>query len=254
MLEVRDLTKLYVRRPAVDNVSFTIRPGEILGYLGPNGSGKSTTVKMLTGLLEPSRGRITYKGTNIRTDLIGYKKILGYVPEEPNLYPYLTGREYLQLVGRLRCLPPEALESRIDQFLNLLSLYEHRYSPISSYSKGMKQKVLITAALLHNPDVLIFDEPLSGLDVTTALVFKSLIKALSREGKVILYSSHVLEVVEKVCTSVIILRKGSVVANDSVSHLRDLMELPSLEDIFSQLVLQEDTEKVAAGIVEVMQA
>ncbi|MGA2592497.1 MAG: ABC transporter ATP-binding protein [Bryobacteraceae bacterium] len=254
MLEVRNLTKLYTRRPAVDDVSFTIRPGEILGYLGPNGSGKSTTVKMLTGLLEPSRGLIQYKGCNIRQDLIGYKKVLGYVPEEPNLYPYLTGREYLQLVGRLRCLPAQALESRIDQFLNLLSLHEHRYSPISSYSKGMKQKILISSALLHNPDVLVFDEPLSGLDVTTSLVFKSLIKALAREGKVILYSSHVLEVVEKVCSSVIILRKGTVVANDSVEHLRDLMELPSLEDIFSQLVLQEDTDQIAEDIVEVMQA
>ena len=111
MIEVRNLTKLYTRRAAVDDVSFIIRPGEILGYLGPNGSGKSTTVKMLTGLLEPSRGLILYQGRNIRQDLIGYKKVLGYVPEEPNLYPYLTGREYLQLVGRLRCLPAPALES-----------------------------------------------------------------------------------------------------------------------------------------------
>jgi len=254
MLEVRNLTKIYTRRAAVDDVSFTIRPGEILGYLGPNGSGKSTTVKMLTGLLEPSRGLILYQGNNIRQDLIGYKKILGYVPEEPDLYSYLTGREYLQLVGRLRCLPARTLESRIDQLLNLLSLYEHRYSPMSSYSKGMKQKILISAALLHNPDLLVFDEPLSGLDVTTALVFKNLIRARARQGKIILYSSHVLEVVEKVSTSVIILRKGCVVANDSVEHLRYLMELPSLEDIFSQLVLQEDTEKIAGDIVEVIQA
>jgi ABC-2 type transport system ATP-binding protein len=176
------------------------------------------------------------------------------VPEEPNLYPYLTGREYLQLVGRLRCLPAAPLEARIDQLLNLLSLHEHRYSPISSYSKGMKQKILISAALLHNPDLLVFDEPLSGLDVTTSLVFKNLLKALAREGKVILYSSHVLEVVEKVCTSVIILRRGCVVANDSVAHLRNLLALPSLEDVFSQLVQQEDTEKIAEDIVDVMQA
>ena len=154
MLEVRHLTKLYTRRPAVDDVSFTIRPGEILGYLGPNGSGKSTTVKMLTGLLEPSRGLILYQGRNIRQDLIGYKKSLGYVPEEPNLYPYLTGREYLQLVGRLRCLPAAPLESRIDQLLNLLSLHEHRYSPISSYSKGMKQRVKLAQALVGDPRLL----------------------------------------------------------------------------------------------------
>jgi len=254
MLEICNLTKRFQGITAVDNVSFTIRPGEILGYLGPNGSGKSTTVKMLTGLLEPSRGLILYQGRNIRQDLIGYKKSLGYVPEEPNLYPYLTGREYLQLVGRLRCLPVAPLESRIDQLLNLLSLHEHRYSPISSYSKGMKQKILISAALLHNPDVLVFDEPLSGLDVTTSLVFKNLMKALARERKVILYSSHVLEVVEKVCTSVIILRKGCMVANDSVARLRNLLALPSLEDVFSQLVQQEDTEKTAADILDVMHA
>src|ERR1019366_3545819 len=162
MLEVRNLTKLYIRRPAVDDVSFTIRPGEILGYLGPNGSGKSTTVKMLTGLLEPSRGLILYQGRNIRQDLIGYKKSLGYVPEEPNLYPYLTGREYLHLVGRLRCLPAAPPESKTDQLSTPWSPPDPPYSPTSSYSKGMKQKILISAASRPTPVALVFAEPLSG--------------------------------------------------------------------------------------------
>lgn len=254
MLEVVNLTKKYLRRPAVNQVSFTIGPGEVLGYLGPNGSGKSTTVKMLTGLLEPDGGQVLYQGREVRQNLIEYKATLGYVPEEPQLYPYLTGREYLQLAGRLRGLSEAILAEKIDGLLNLFSLFEHRYSPISSYSKGMKQKVLITAALLHNPQILIFDEPLSGLDVTTALVFRNLVRALSQDGKVILYSSHVLEVVEKICTRVIILRKGNVVAHDSVERLRTLLQSASLEDVFSQLVVEEDTEKLAGEMVAVMKA
>jgi ABC-2 type transport system ATP-binding protein len=252
MLEVRDLTKFYSGTKAVDGVSFAIRPYEVLGYLGPNGSGKTTTVNMLTGLLQPTRGHIYFDGHDINDDPIGYKRRLGYVPEIPYLYPHLTGREYLELIGRLRYLPAAALERKIAGLLQLFSMHPHRHSLISSYSKGMKQKILICAALLHNPDVLIFDEPLSGLDVTSALVFKNLIRSLSDAGKIILYSSHVLEVVEKVCSAVIILHKGTVVANDSVERLRNLMQLPSLEEIFAQLVVQEDAEEIARSIVEVM--
>ncbi|MBI3472697.1 MAG: ABC transporter ATP-binding protein [Candidatus Solibacter usitatus] len=254
MLEVRGLTKYYTRTPAVEDVSFQVRPYEVLGYLGPNGSGKSTTVNMLTGLLEPTRGHILHNGQDIRDHLIEYKRLLGYVPEEPHMYPYLTGLEYLELIGRLRGLPRKRLDGRIHDLLRLFSLHPHRHSPISSYSKGMRQKVLILAALLHDPEILIFDEPLSGLDVTSALIFKNLVRALAGEGKIIVYSSHVLEVVEKVCSHVIILRQGRMVANDSVERLRDLMNLPSLEDIFSQLVQAEDTGKIAGEIVEVMKS
>jgi ABC-2 type transport system ATP-binding protein len=252
MLEVRELTKRYTTVTAVQDVSFTVKPYEVLGYLGPNGSGKSTTVNIITGLLEPTRGEVLFNGRGIQSQLIEYKRRLGYVPESPHLYPHLTGREYLQLVGRLRGLPPKTLTSKIDDLLQLFSLGSSRHSPIASYSKGMRQKVLISAALLHNPDILVFDEPLSGLDVTSALVFRNLIKTLAREGKIILYSSHVLEVVEKVCTHVMILRKGRVVANDSVEGLRSLMNLPSLEDIFSELVLEQDIETTANAIVDVM--
>ncbi len=252
MLEVRNLTKCYNRIPAVNDVSFVVRPHEVLGYLGPNGSGKSTTANMLTGLLEPTRGHIYFDGWAIRDRLIDYKRRLGYVPEEPHIYAHLSGQEYLQLVGRLRSLPEKLLNKKIGEFLHLLGLHPHRHALISSYSKGMRQKVLISAALLHDPDVLIFDEPLSGLDVTTALVFRDLVRALAQRGKMILYSSHVLEVVERICTRVIILQNGSIVADDSVEHLRDLMQLPSLGDIFAQLVLREDTETIAGNLVEVM--
>src|SRR6266542_2299009 len=172
MLEVRDVTKRYGALTAVSRVGFTVRPGEVLGYLGPNGSGKSTTVKMLTGLLDPTAGEVRYDGRGIREDLIAYKRVLGYVPEEPFLYPYLSGREYLQMAARLRCLPERATGQKIDALLQLFTLYEHRFSTIGSYSKGMKQKVLIIAALVHDPELIIFDEPLSGLDVTTALIFR----------------------------------------------------------------------------------
>ncbi len=252
MLEVRDLTKVFSIRQVVCGVSFRVKAGQILGYLGPNGAGKSTTVKMLTGLLEPTGGEILFEGVDIRRDMIGYKRRIGYVPESQELYGYLSGLEYLELVGRLRGLPDLQLHSKIDELLHLFSLHPQRRSAIGSYSKGMRQKILIAAALLHNPDLLIFDEPLSGLDVTSALVFKSLVRALVNEGKAILYSSHVLDVVEKLCSRVLIIDQGRVVADDSVSNLRNLMSLPSLERIFTELVVAEDTDQIARQVVEVI--
>jgi len=252
MLEVRRLTKVFSIREVVSEVSFKAYSGQVLGYLGPNGAGKSTTVKMLTGLIEPTRGDVLFEGRDIFRNLIEYKRRIGYLPESPDLYGYLSAFEYLQLVGRLRGLPAKPLEAKINEFLRLFSLFQQRRSAIASYSKGMRQKVLISAALLHNPDLLIFDEPLSGLDVTSALVFKNLVQALAKDGKTIIYSSHVLEVVEKLCSRVIILHEGRVVADDSVSNLRNLMSLPSLERIFTQLVVPEDTEAIARQVVEVM--
>ena len=208
MLEVRGLCKRYSRIPAVEGVSFTIKPGEILGYLGPNGAGKSTTVKVLTGLIDATAGEIFLNGENVKADFTAFQRRIGYVPEEPHVYPHLTGREYLQLIGRLRGLPRKVLDPRMDGMLRLFGLYEDRHSALSSYSKGMRQKILLSAALLHNPELLILDEPFSGLDVTTAMVLRSLLRALADEGKMIFYSSHVLEVVEKICSWVLILRKG----------------------------------------------
>ncbi|MFI5175080.1 MAG: ABC transporter ATP-binding protein [Terriglobia bacterium] len=252
MLEVSNLIKRFNRIPAVDSVSFVIRPGEILGYLGPNGAGKSTTVKMLVGLIEPTEGKILFHGEEVRSDRINFQRRLGYVPEEPHLYPHLTGREYLQLVGRLRGIPRLVLEPRIDEMLRLFSLWEDRVSPLSSYSKGMRQKIMLSGALLHDPELLILDEPFSGLDVNTALVLRALLRALADEGKMILYSSHMLEVVEKVCSSVVILRDGKVVADGAIEHLRELQQQPSLEGIFTQLTEQEDPDRVVNGILAAM--
>src|SRR5205085_3158923 len=155
MLEARSLTKYYDHIRAVRQVSFTIQPGEILGYLGPNGAGKSTTVKMLTGMIEPSEGQIFYRGRSVYEDFTAFQRRIGYVPEEPHLYPHLSGREYLQLVGRLRGMQRAPLESKMDEFLRLFSLWDDRHSPLASYSKGMRQKILLSAALLHDPEVLI---------------------------------------------------------------------------------------------------
>jgi ABC-2 type transport system ATP-binding protein len=193
MLEVRNLTKRFLGATVVDRVNFSVAEGEITGYLGPNGSGKSTTVKMMTGLLHPTEGEILFRGCNIRHDSTGFKRHLGYVPEEPNLYGYLTGLEYLQLAGGLRGLPAPFVERHSNQLLELLSLREARWVPISAYSKGMKQRILIAAALLHDPEVLIFDEAQSGLDISNALLFRHLLHELAVRGKAVLYISHVLE-------------------------------------------------------------
>jgi ABC-2 type transport system ATP-binding protein len=254
MLEICGLTKRFNGIPAVENVSFTLNPGEILGYVGPNGAGKSTTVKMIIGLLEPSEGEVRFHGRSVIHDMPAFQSRIGYVPEEPHLYPHLSGREYLQLAGRLHGIPRAILESKIDEFLHLFSLWDDRHCPVSAYSKGMRQKILLSAALLHNPDLLILDEPLSGLDVTSSLVLRELVETLAARGRMVLYSSHVLDVLEKVCSRVLILCKGRVAAHDTIEHLRESMHESSLEGIFGQLVREHDHRAVAGRILEVMQA
>ncbi|MBI4475390.1 MAG: ABC transporter ATP-binding protein [Acidobacteria bacterium] len=252
MIEARRLGKNYGSLLAVNDVSFSIRAGEILGYIGPNGAGKSTTVKMLTGLLEPSAGEVLFNGRPIQRDLVDYKRHVGYVPEDPNLYPYLTAREYLDMIGTLRNIPRKQRLERIDALLKLFLLYPQRHAALSSYSKGMRQKVLLISGLMHNPSVIILDEPLSGLDVTSAFVFRKLVSALARRGKAIFYCSHVLEVVEKLCSHLLILKKGTVVAHGATREVLDSLNQPTLEDTFAQLVPEVDATAIAADIVEVV--
>lgn len=253
MLEARGLTKYYSALPAIRDLGFQLKPGGVLGLLGPNGSGKSTTISMLTGLLEPSGGEILLDGQDIQDDLLRYKSRIGYVPEEAALYGHLTGPEYLSLVGNLRELPERQLQTRIDGFITLFNLDDDVHAPMSAYSKGMRQKILIAAALLHDPEILILDEPNSGLDVTTTLVLRSLVHALAARGRMIIYSSHVLEAVEQAATDVLILHDGQVVAHDSVTRLRDLTKQPSLEQVFRRLVIQQDTDRVANDVIALMQ-
>jgi ABC-2 type transport system ATP-binding protein len=252
MLEARLLTKYYSAIQAVRGVSFSLEPGGVLGLLGPNGSGKSTTVSILAGLLEPSGGTVHLDGRDVRDDILDYKARVGYVPEEAVLYTYLTGPEYLSLVGQLRGLSQATIDARTEGFLTLFNLTDDAHAPLSAYSKGMRQKILISAALLHDPEIIILDEPNSGLDVTTTLVLRSLVQALAAEGRMVIYSSHVLESVERIATDVIILNDGKVVAHDSVLRLRELLELPSLEHVFRQLVIESDIDGIARDLVAVM--
>ena len=254
MLELRSVTKRFAGIAAVDDVSFSARAGEVTGYLGPNGSGKSTTMKMITGLMEATSGEILFDGEAIHRDLIAFKQRMGYVPEEPHLYAHLTGREYLLMVAQLRDLATGPAATRIDGLLRLFTLQGDRHAPISAYSKGMRQKVLLAAALLHNPDLILLDEPFSGLDVGSALVLRSLIQELAARGKVVLFSSHELETVERVCSRVVILHRGRVVADDSIQRLRTMMELPTLEDIFSHLAVEQDTVAISREIADLIQA
>ena len=252
MLELKNLTKKFQVIPVVNDVSFSVKPGETVGYLGPNGAGKSTTIKMLAGLLNPTEGEILYNGKNIKKIIYEYKQKIGYVPENSEIYPHLSAFDYLMMVGRLRKIPKKKLKTKIIELMRLFNLSIEIDMEIASYSKGMIQKVLISSAIMHNPEILLLDEPLNGLDVTTTLVIRDLIKKLSKKGKIIIYSSHILEIVEKICRRVIILHKGSIVADDTVSKLRNLMKLPSLEQIFDQLTVEEDTEAIANEINDII--
>jgi len=252
MLEARHLTKYFSAIPAIRDVSFTVPPGTILGLLGPNGSGKSTTVSILTGLREPSAGQVWFNGINVADRLVEYKARIGYVPEDPHIYTFLSGREHLDLVGRLRRLPGSLRAHKIATLLDLFGMSGAADQPMSAYSKGMKQKVLIIAALLHDPDLLILDEPESGLDLTAGLVLRHLIAILAGRGKTILYSSHLLDNVERLCAGVVVLHRGSIVAEGPVTQLRAMMQSSSsLEDVIAQLITTTDPEGTARDIADV---
>lgn len=250
-LRAQRLSKHFSGVGVVKGVDFTIHPGEVVGYLGPNGSGKTTTARMLAGLLEPSSGHVEYGGFDIRIDLVAFRRELGYIPEEPYLYPFLSGSEYLYLIGRLREIPEALLKTKIEGFLELFGLTAAADQAIASYSKGMRQKIVISAALLHDPSVVLFDEPETGLDVATTLMLRHLVRTLAARGKSILYSSHILEVVERVCDKVIVLHQGAVVADDSIASLRTLLSRSSLEGVFSQLVIRQDPEQLARDLADV---
>jgi ABC-2 type transport system ATP-binding protein len=254
MLEVIGVAKSYFGVMAVRNLNLTASPGQVIGLLGPNGSGKTTTVRMLVGLLRPTHGLIRWHGAHIHDGLLGYQARMGYVPEEPRLYPYLTAPEYLELVGGLRDIAQPTLGTRVDRYLHLFGLDADRYAPLSAFSKGMRQKVLIAAALLHDPDLIVFDEPCSGLDVASTMTLRALVGALAAQGKTIIYSSHVLDMVEKICQEVVILHNGHVVAHDSVTRLRELARVASLEQVFASLAVDDDVERIGVALAEVARA
>jgi ABC-2 type transport system ATP-binding protein len=254
MLQLQHVSKRYGGSLVVDDVTFTARTGEVTGYLGPNGSGKSTTIKMIAGLIDVTAGEILFHDAPTDRDPMGWKQRMGYLPEEPHLYTHLSALEYLVMVAQLRDLPERRTAERIEELLHLLGLELHdvRYVPLSAYSKGMRQKVLLVGALLHDPELVLLDEPFSGLDVSAALVVRSLIQELAARGKVVLFSSHELDAVERVSSHVVILNAGRVVADDSIDRLKALMALPTLEGIFSQLAVRQDTTAVSRRIADII--
>jgi len=251
-VEFREVLFRYGAAEVLHEISFTLRKGEIVGLLGPNGAGKSTTIKLITGILVPTSGAITVAGLPLPERAVDVKQIIGYVPETPILFESLTGQEFLELSGRLHGVPEETLQARIGGILETFSLTSDRVSRLDSYSKGMRQKILIAAALLHNPDLILLDEPLSGLDVNAAILIKDLLAALAATGKTILYSSHVLDVVERVCDRVLIMHKGAIIADGTAGSLKASTNEETLEDVFRKLTHSAATESGVSRIVEAL--
>ena len=250
VLEARGLEKRYGAVTAVRDIGFSIRAGEILGVLGPNGAGKSTIVKMITGMLDPTRGAVLFHGEPIDGSRLGnFKRSLGYVPEQPDLYGFLTGWEYLDLVATLRGLEPRRFADKAHTMLESFSLYPHRDTPIASYSKGMRQRIVLIAALIDDPELLVLDEPFSGLDVASGLVLRRLIAMLAGRGKAIFFSSPVLEQVEKLCSHLVVLKKGSVVAAGAMDEVSAGFSGLDLETGFMQLTEQVDADRMAQSIL-----
>ncbi len=247
MISVLQLTKRYGTQTAVEALSFEIPAGQIVGFLGPNGAGKSTTLKMLTGMLEPSSGTASICGFDLVSAPLEVKRRVGFVPESGAVFESLTGLEYLEMVAALYSIPEEAARSRIRQFIAFFDLSFETLTDklLGAYSKGMRRKVVITSALLHNPPVVFFDEPLDGLDANAAVGFKALIQTLAREGKTIVYSSHILDVVERVCDRVIIIDKGRMLLDGRPDQLVATHASGTLEKLFTQLTGGAELERRA---------
>ena len=246
MIRTEALSKDYGEVKALASLDLTVSPGEILGFLGPNGAGKSTTVKILTGLIRPSSGRAWVAGFDVVDTPLEVKKRIGYVPETPALYESLTANEYLEFVACLHHLDGNTATTRRSELLELFGLTDEAEGRLATFSKGMRQKVVLSAALIHNPEVLILDEPLDGLDANTALIVKELLKKMAGQGKTILFSSHILEVVERMCTRIVIIQNGGQVAEGTSAEIVRRTETGSLEEAFSKLTGVRDVGQVTA--------
>jgi ABC-2 type transport system ATP-binding protein len=237
MIVVQQLTKRFGEQLAVNSLSFEIPAGQIVGFLGPNGAGKSTTLKMLTGMIEPTSGTASICGFDLQSQVLEVKRRVGFVPESGAVFESLTGLEFLEMVAALYDIPERAALDRIRQFIAFFDLSFETLTDklLGAYSKGMRRKVVITSALLHNPPVVFFDEPLDGLDANAAVGFKALIQTLAREGKTIVYSSHILDVVERVCDRVVIIDQGRMLVDGAPEALVAAHGAATLEGLFTQL-------------------
>jgi ABC-2 type transport system ATP-binding protein len=240
-IQVANLRFSYGRGDVLHDLSFEVRPGEVTGLLGPNGAGKSTLLRILAGIIEPGGGSVVVNGFSLPDQSFLLKQTLGYVPEAAELYETLTAGEFLELCGRLHGLDEDVVQARLEVLLDGFGLLDERHQRLGAYSKGMRQKVLIAAALLHNPSLVILDEPLTGLDVDSAALVKHLLRSLASQGRTVLYSSHVLDVVERVCARVLILVKGAIIADGSPDELKARADERSLEEVFRQVTQAADT-------------
>ncbi|MBN9483661.1 MAG: ABC transporter [Bacteroidetes bacterium 43-93] len=251
IITITNLVKSYGEKQVLNNINLTAYPGQVIGYIGPNGAGKSTTVKILTGIIQDYTGEVVVAGMNLRDHLLEIKSKIGYVPELAEIYDLLTPREYLRFIGTLYHMSPELIEERTTRMLDSFQLLENIDQRMDSFSKGMRQKVLLASGLLHNPSIVILDEPLSGLDANAVILVKQLLQRLKQEGKTIFYCSHMMDVVEKVSDLIVLIDKGTIVANGTIEQLRGDSG-QSLEQIFSKLTSGEDLGLRADNIAAAM--
>lgn len=253
IIKIRDLRKNYGTKEVLKGINLDIYNGEIIGYIGPNGAGKSTTVKIMLGLVGEYSGDINIFGKDIRNGEAEYKKKIGYVPETAEIYENLTAREYLTFIGELYGMEYEVANKKAEKLMELFGIKNVYDARISSYSKGMKQKAIIISALINDPDILFLDEPLSGMDANSVMVFKEVLAELSRRGKTIFYSSHIMEVVEKISSRIILINNGEIVVDGSFKDLKSSSMDGSLEEIFNQLTGFNEHEKIAKDIVSTIE-
>ncbi|OCN01465.1 ABC transporter [Clostridium sp. W14A] len=252
VVSIRDLRMSYGSKEVLRGINLEIQRGQVIGYIGPNGAGKSTTVKILLGILDGYQGEVKVFGEDISSGSIEYKKRIGYVPETADVYESLTAQEYLTFVGELCGMDHDAADGKAKRLMSLFSIGEGYSARISSFSKGMRQKLLIIASLLHNPDILFFDEPLSGLDANSVMVFKEVLSELAAQGKTIFYSSHIMEVVEKISDRIIILNGGRIMADGTFDELKEQCSEGSLEEIFNQLTGFDQYRDIANEFISVL--
>lgn len=253
VLKITDLRMSYIDgKEVLKGINMEIYPGEIIGYIGPNGAGKSTTIKILLGLLEYSEGSVEINGEKITPDMYEYKRKIGYVPESAALYENLSGNEYLEFVGSMFDLSAAEIESKSRNLSKVFNIEKNLDERISSYSKGMKQKLLIISSMIHNPDILIFDEPLNGMDANSVIIFKEVMSALAKRGKTILYSSHIMDVVEKISDRILLINDGEIVADGTFEELSKMNSDKSLESLFNRITGFNQYEELANDFVTSM--
>lgn len=252
ILEISDLRKNYGPKSVLNGVSFQVKRGEIIGYIGPNGAGKSTTVKIMLGIEDDYSGQVNIFGRDISDGDIEYKRKIGYVPEIAEVYDNLTGQEYLTFVGELYGLDSGFASDKAKSLMELFGVGEVYHSRIASYSKGMRQKLLIISSLLHNPELLFFDEPINGLDANSVMIFKEIMAQLAVQGKTIFYSSHIMDVVEKISSRIILLHDGRIAADGTFDELKQQNTEGSLEQIFNQLTGFSEHKELGACFVSVV--